>query len=302
MASFISIPATDIEPLATVLSTLRLQRIGDNRYVGHNLPQFSGRVYGGQVLAQATIAAADTLPSNDDRLAHSLTAAFLRPGDDQKPIEFEVTEVNDGRSFSTRNVNALQDDRIIFTARVSAQLHQPGPSFGTPQPDAPDPESLESSVDFFSSMDTPWGHLVSTTNSLDMRHVGGHIFLRPAAERTNRHLVWFRSRSPMPEGSSNLLQRVMLGYAADQFMLEPVMRSIGIFWAQTDASIATLDHSIWWHRNFDMTDWILAELESPSAQNGRGLSIARFFQNGRHIATMSQEGMVRLRSVTSTVE
>lgn len=298
--TFIDVPETDIEPLATVLNTLRLERIAPNRFRGHSLPQFSGRIYGGQVLAQATIAAADTLPAADDRLAHSLTAAFLRPGDVTKPIEFEVTELNDGRSFSTRNVHAIQDDRIIFTARVSAQKHQPGLSYGATQPDAPDPETLESSVDFFANMNNAWGHLVSTTNSLDMRHVGGPIYVKPAEVATNRHLIWFRSRSAMPEGSSKLLQRVMLGYSADQFMLEPVMRSMGIYWSQTEASLATLDHSIWWHRNFDMSDWILAELESPSAQNGRGLSLARFFQNGRHIATMSQEGMVRLRHVTHT--
>ena len=151
-------------------------------------------------------------------------------------------------------------------------------------------------------MNTPWGHIVSTTNSLDMRHVGGFIFTAPAKERTNRHLIWFKSRSAMPKGSSKLLQRAMLGYAADQFMLEPVMRATGIHWAHPEASMATLDHSIWWHRNFDLSDWILAELVSPSAQNGRGLTIAKFFQGGKHIATMSQEGMVRLRNVTHTEE
>ena len=302
MASFLSIPETDVEPLATVLGTLRLQRLGGKRYKGESLPQMSKRIYGGQVLAQATMVAADTLPADDDRLAHSITAAFLRPGKIDHPLFFEVTELNDGRSFSTRNVNALQDDHIIFTARISAQLHQPAPSFGEEQPEAPAPETLESSVDFFAAMNNPWGHIVSTTNSLDMRHVGGFIFTAPAKERTNRHLIWFKSRSAMPKGSSKLLQRAMLGYAADQFMLEPVMRATGIHWAHPEASMATLDHSIWWHRNFDLSDWILAELVSPSAQNGRGLTIAKFFQGGRHIATMSQEGMVRLRNVTHTEE
>ncbi|MDO4888021.1 MAG: thioesterase family protein [Actinomycetaceae bacterium] len=297
MRSFLSIPETNVEPLASVLNTLRLERLGDKNYRGSNLRQLNDRVYGGQVLAQATMAAADTLPEGEDRLVNSITAAFLRPGLIAKPTDFAIVELNDGRSFSTRTVNAVQDGKIIFTARVSAQLHQPGPAFGATQPEAPDPQTLPSSVDFFASLNNPQGHIMSTTNSLDMRHVEGHLYLRPAKERTPRQLIWIRSRSAMPDGSSKLLQRAMLGYAADQFMLEPVMRATGLHWGNPEASFATLDHSIWWHRNFDMSDWILAELESPSAQNGRGLVIAKFFQNGRHIATMSQEGMVKVRSI-----
>ncbi len=300
MTSRIELPDCADEPLAGLLNTLRLERIGQNRFLAKNIPQLTGRVYGGQILAQATMAAADTVnlgSDPDERLAHSITAAFLRPGKVDAPTELEVVELNDARSFSTRSVRALQNGTIIFTARVSFQLYQPGPSFGTPMPDAPSPESLVSSVDFFSRIDNVWGHLMSTTNSIDMRHVDGHIYTAPADVASNHTQIWFRSRNTMPEDSSKLLQRAMLGYAADQFMLEPVMRATGIYWTNPSASIATLDHSIWWHRNFNMSDWILADLESPSAQNGRGLTIAKFFQNDRHIATMSQEGMVRLRSV-----
>ncbi len=305
MKSRIELPDYVEEPLAGLLNTLRLERIGQNSYLAVNIPQLTGRVYGGQILAQATIAAADTVnlgTDPDQRLAHSITAAFLRPGKVNTPTVLEVVELNDARSFSTRSVRALQNGTIIFTARVSFQLYQPGPSFGTAMPAAPDPESLVSSVDFFSRIDNVWGHLMSTTNALDMRHVDGHIYTAPAPVTSNHTQIWFRTRNSMPEGSSKLLQRAMLGYAADQFMLEPVMRSTGIHWTNPSASIATLDHSIWWHRNFDMSDWILADLESLSAQNGRGLTIAKFFQNSRHIATMSQEGMVRLRSVTQHSE
>lgn len=299
MAELIELPECDVEPLASILNTLRLERLGENRYRGFNMRQFTGRVYGGQILAQATMVAADTVPgAPHERLAHSITAAFLRAGDIDTPTEFEVTELNDARSFSTRSVRAMQNGTIIFTARISFQLRQPGPSYGTAMPEAPDPETLPSSVDFFSQIDNSWGHLMSTTNVIDMRHVEGNIYLTPTQERQPYQRLWMRTRSPMPEGSSRLLQRAMLGYAADQFMLEPVMRAIGICWTEPDVSVATLDHTIWWHRNFDISDWILAELQSPSAQNGRGLVIAKFFQHGKHIATMSQEGMVRVRSAT----
>lgn len=301
MTSHIELPACSDEPLATILNTLRLERVGDNLYRGNNMPQLTGRVYGGQILAQATMAAADTVNRGtdpDERLAHSITAAFLRPGLIDTPTEFEVFELNDARSFSTRSIRASQNGTLIFTARISFQLLQPGPSFGTPMPDAPAPETLQSSVDFFAQVDNQWGHIMSTTNAVDMRHVDGSIFAAPADPPSNHTQIWFRTRNPMPEGSSKLLQRAVLGYTCDQMMLEPVMRNTGVYWGHPGASVATLDHSIWWHRNFDISNWILADLESPSAQNGRGLSVAKFFQNGRHIATMSQEGMVRLRSIT----
>lgn len=299
MTKTIVLPQCSVEPLASLLNTLRLEQVGDNRYRGTNLRQISQRIYGGQVLAQATMAAADTVPGGpEDRLAHSITAAFLRPGDVEVPIEFEVNELNDGRSFSTRSVRAIQQGRIIFSSRISFQLRQPGPSFGTAVPAAPAPETLESSVDFFAHMNNPWGRIMSSTNAIDTRFVDGNIYGAPSSKREPHTLIWLKTRSPMPADSSRLLQRAMLGYAADQLMLEPVMRASGLFWADPRMSVATLDHSIWWHRNFDMSDWILAELVSPSAQNGRGLTIAKFFQNGKHIATMSQEGMVRVRDVT----
>lgn len=296
MADRLELPECSVEPLASLLNTLRLERIGDLRYRGTNLPQISGRVYGGQVFAQATMVAADTVPGGpEERLAHSITAAFLRPGHVDLPLDFEVSELNDGRSFSTRSVRALQEGKILFTARISFQLRQKGVSWGSAMPAAPDPESLPSSVDFFAAIQNPWGHLMSSTNAIDMRHVDGNNYLRPAPDRSPRQLLWLRTRSPMPQGSSRLLQRATLGYAADQFMLDPVLRAHGLYWADPQMSVATLDHSIWWHRNFDMSDWILADVECQSTQNGRGLVIARFYQHGRHIATMSQEGMVKVR-------
>ncbi|MDY5153972.1 acyl-CoA thioesterase-2 [Actinobaculum suis] len=297
----VDIPKTDVEPLASVLNNLTLERIDEKTYRGDSLIQVTGRIYGGQVFGQATIAAADHVNQTlgigpDVRLAHSITGAFLRPGDLHKPIYFRVLDLNDGRSFSTRNVMATQDDEIIFSARVSFQLRQKGPSFGEPQPtDVPDPESIDSSVDFFAAIDSDYGHIMSTTNALDLRHVDGMIYTSPAPTRSPHERIWLRTRSPLPEGTSRTVQRALLGYSADQFMLEPALQALGLSWMSPISSIATLDHSIWWHRNFDISNWILADMECLSAQNGRALIQARFFQDGKHIATMMQEGMVRVR-------
>ncbi|WP_054952032.1 acyl-CoA thioesterase [Flaviflexus massiliensis] len=294
MDNAIDIPTSSTEPLASLLHTLRLERLGDNLYRGHsNLAQLSGRVYGGQVLAQAVIAAADTFENSEDRLVHSQTAAFLRPGDVKKEIDFKVDIINDGRSFSTRLVHAMQDGEIIFSARDSFQVKQDGVEHADEMPDVPGPENFQSSVDLFSSVDHPAARFMSSTNSLDMRHVNGQVYLRPAKEIRSTNYVWFKMRTPLPKAATQTQKRAILAYGADQFMLEPILLSHHLSWSTPKISLATLDHTTWWHRDVDPSDWILAELHSPSAQGGRGLSLAKFFQDGKLVATMAQEGMVR---------
>ncbi|QOR48309.1 thioesterase family protein [Trueperella pecoris] len=297
---YLPVPETSDEPLSSVLRTLNMKEREPGSYVGSNLDQLSGRVYGGQVFAQAVVAAHATVGNEyRNREIHSITAAFLRPGRLDVPTQFDVEEVLDGRSFSTRRVHASQEGKTILSARASFQEVQPGVEHETAMPQTPDPESLPSSVSYFANMDHPLGTAMNTTNATDMRHVGGPIWVKPVPPTEDATLIWFRLRNPMPAGSSQLMHRALLAYATDQFMLEPVMRRHGMYWMSPDISLATLDHAIWWHRDVDMSDWILAELTSPSAQGGRGLSLARFFQQGRHVATMSQEGMVRTRRSTT---
>lgn len=302
----VDIPKTYTEPLASILNNLRLERIQPGLYRGDNLVQVTGRVYGGQVFGQATVAAADhvkrTLDIDDDeRLCHSMTAAFLRPGRLDAPLLFHVEQTNDGHSFSTRTVHAIQDDNVIFSARISFQLRQPSVSLGLTQPEVTGPDNLRSSVDYFASMDHWWAKNMSSTNAIDMRRVEGDIYAKPDPVRRPHQYLWLKSRSAMPEGTSRTVQRAVLGYSADQFMLEPAMRAMGLHWMSRNISVATLDHEIWWHRNFDMSDWILADMTCLSAQNGRALCTASFFQNDKHIATMNQEGMVRFKHLSSSV-
>ena len=300
MAQLLPIPVTEEEPLATVLSTMRMKVISDGEFEGTNLRQFTNRVYGGQAFGQAVIAAAATMDgSHSGREIHSITAAFLRPGSMDIPTRFKVLDVLDGRSFSTRRVLAHQADKTILTARASFQEIQPGLEHASGMPQAPDPESLASSVDFFAAMNTPDARRMNRTNAVDLRHVNGAIWTHPQQQQhTSSTLIWFKLRSAMPAQSSQTLHRAMLAYASDQFMLEPIMRRHDLFWFKQGLSLATLDHEIWWHRDVNMSEWVLAELTSPSAQGGRGLSIGRFFQDGAHIATMAQEGMVRVREAT----
>lgn len=296
MPHLLPIPVTGEEPLATVLATLRMKVLSDHDFEGTNLRQFTNRVYGGQVFAQAVIAARATMDGElTTREIHAINASFLRPGNMDLPTRHSVEDVLDGRSFSTRRVITTQDGVPIFSARASFQEIQPGVEHMNPMPAAPDPESLPSSVDFFAALDVPDARRMTRTNAVDMRHVDGPIWIHPQDPPSKTTLIWFKLRSPMPENSSQTLHRAMLAYASDQFMLEPVMRAHGLYWFSKDLSLATLDHAIWWHRDVDMSRWVLAELWSPSAQGGRGLSVGRFYQDGIHVATMAQEGMVRTR-------
>ncbi|MDY5585609.1 MAG: acyl-CoA thioesterase II [Arcanobacterium sp.] len=298
MSTQIQIPLVNTEPLQSILGVLQLEKIDQNLFRGKNLRQFGERVYGGQVFAQAVMAAQATLQGSqrDDlvnREIHSITAAFLRPGKLEEPTNFLVEDVLDGKSFSTRRVYALQNNETIFSARASFQIPQTGVDHQSIAPEVTPPEELNSSIDFFAGLDMPGIREISMFNAVDLRHVNGAIWIKPEKTKNTRTQIWFKFQSPLPEETPQVVHRALLAYATDQFMLEPVLRAHGLFWLQPKVNLATLDHSIWWHRNVDVSDWILADLESPSAQGGRGLAIAKYFQNGKHIATMAQEGMVR---------
>ena len=296
-AEVLDVPLTDVEPMATVLSTLRLTRLGPDEFAGTSLPQLSGRIYGGQVLAQSVLAAAATLPDDGDgtRQLHSVHGYFLRPGKVELPITFAVERLHDGRSFSTRRTHALQQGKPILSMISSYQEDQPGREHAAQAPDAPDPETLRSSLTLFGEVDQPVARFMSSTAAFDIRHVEQDIYLRSAGEPTDSQMLWMRARSPLPAGLTQLQHRALLAYACDQILLEPVLRRHGLSWRTKGLSVASLDHGMWWHRTLDVGEWLLYVQESPSAQGGRGLGIAKVFDaSGAHVATIAQEGMVRV--------
>lgn len=296
-ADVLDVPRTDAEPMATVLSTLRLTRLGPDDFAGTSLPQLSGRIYGGQVLAQSVLAAAATLPDDGDgrRQLHSVHGYFLRPGKVELPITFAVERLHDGRSFSTRRTHALQQGKPILSLISSYQEDQPGREHAATAPEAPDPEGLRSALALFDEVDHPVAKFMSSTAAFDIRHVEQDIYLRGAGEATDTQMLWMRARSPLPAGLTQLQHRALLAYACDQVLLEPVLRRHGLSWRTKGLSVASLDHGMWWHRPLDVGQWLLYVQESPSAQGGRGLGIAKVFDTaGTHVATIAQEGMVRV--------
>lgn len=284
---------TEPDPTAPVLDILRLadDPAAPDVFTGRSLPQPSGRVFGGQVLAQSLLAAGRTVP--EGRLPHSLHGYFLRAGDAREPITFAVERLRDGRSFTARRTHALQGGEAILSMIASFQEQQPGLDYADPMPTGiPGPEDVPSALDLLGGIDHPVAKFWTQEAAFDVRHVDGAIYLGPPREATGQQAVWFRSRGPLPD--DQLLHRALLAYACDQVMLEPILRRAGRSWVTRGLSIASLDHAMWWHRDVRVDDWLLYVQSTPSAQGGRGLGAARVFtRDGTLVASVAQEGMVR---------
>jgi acyl-CoA thioesterase-2 len=292
--------AEDPRPLDAVLAVLDIEASGPDTFVGGSLPQLHGRVYGGQVLAQAIIAAQRTLEGAlGQRLIHSLHGYFLRPGDLDAPITFAVERLRDGGSFSARRTHAIQDGKPILSMIASFQEVQQGVEHTEAMPQVPAPEDLPSSVELFGSIDHPVAKFFYRNGAFDIRHTAEALFVAPAADREPSQALWMRARGEIPGGQAQ--HRAMLAFACDQVVLEPVLRAHGASWRSEGISVASLDHAMWWHRDVDMNDWLLYVQDSPTAQGGRGLGIARVFsRDGRLVATIGQEGMIRLPAESPT--
>ncbi|MFV0633100.1 acyl-CoA thioesterase [Demequina sp.] len=274
------------------LAVLDLRRLSDTRFEGDSLPMPNGRAYGGQVLAQAMLAAGATTP--EDRPVHSLHAYFLRPGDAGRPIQFEVEVLRDGRSFSARRTHALQDGKPILSMISSFQLEQDGPEHSVSMPEVPGPDTLPSGVDVMAPMQ---GHPAVDywleRTPFDIRHVEGSVFAKPDPRPKAYQTAWMRTRLPI-EGS-DLLHRALLAFGCDSMMLEPLLRRHDAAWATPSMNYASLDHAMWWHRPVRADEWLLYVQDAPTAQGGRGLGGTWIFsEDGRLVASAAQEGMFRL--------
>lgn len=278
-------------PLAQVLGSLELEQTDDLNFVAESLPQAHGRVYGGQVLAQAILAAAHTVAPS--RQIHSLHGYFLRAGDLAEPIRFAVEELRDGRSFSARRTHAIQHGKPILSMIASFQEDQPGVTHQDVAPPSPPPESLPSSLDLFLGLDPDAGRLEVRTSAFDIRHVDDALYTGPAQQESTSQRLWMRADGSVPPNQS--VQRALLAFACDQVILEPVLRAHGLGWFSRGGSLASLDHAMWWHRPVDLNDWLLFDQRSPAAQGSRGLGEAKVFnRRGELVASIAQEGMIRI--------
>ena len=293
-----SVPIPE-NPLDDLLRTLNLAKLesaasGEDRFEGPSQWMPHGRIYGGQVLAQSLVAATKTIDTEGIRNIHSLHGYFLRPGDIELPIVFSVDRLRDGRSFSTRRVQAFQNDLPIFSMIASFQDTDPGLDHQDDFPqNIPAPESLPTAAELLGESEHPVVQYWAKARPFDLRHVTAPIFFKVEGEHLAHQAVWIKSLGELPDDQN--IHRAAIAYASDYTILESIYRRHGIAWAHRGLKSASLDHAMWFHRDGRADEWMLYVQESPSAQGGRGLSLGRLFnRQGQLLATVAQEGMVRV--------
>ena len=286
-------PAALVERL---VSLMRLQPLGEDRFRAQSHNIGTPAVFGGQVLGQALMAASLTV--GPERPVHSMHAYFLLPGE-HAPIDYAVDRVRDGRSFTTRHVVARQQERVIFEMSASFQTVDDGVEHQSAMPARPGPEALRSDLerrfDFADRMPERLRVKALRPHGLEFRSVEDDDLLAPVARAPERS-VWMRAVAPLPDDP--VLHRALLAYASDHGLLSAALLPHGLSYAQPRLRLrlASLDHAMWFHRDFRLDDWLLYVMDSPSAGGGRGLSRGSVFtRDGRLVASMAQEGMVRVR-------
>jgi acyl-CoA thioesterase-2 len=273
-------------------SLLTLKQLDAHRFEGENYQTVWQRVYGGQVLAQALHAAHQTVPG--DRLVHSLHGYFILPGDIKTAIEYEVEALRDGGSFTTRRVTALQKGKAIFVLAASFQIQQEALDKHTPSPAAAAPEGLLSDVDLLKTEEG-----ISDKMKLHLLARNPFAFeFRPEKEYSHKigpnenRNIWFKLKK---QTSLNLRQQQeFLAYAVDYDLL--VMSVISHYQDEFDQPIqvASLDHAMWFHRSFDVNEWLLFSMDSPNVSGARCLGKGSVFnRKGNLVATVIQEGLAR---------
>lgn len=290
-------PAQRGETKDELTRILNVERIEDNFFRGIETPSGEGRMFGGQVLGQALMAAMRTAP--DDKVNHSLHAYFMRPGDATKPVLYRVERDMDGNSFATRRVIAVQNGQPILNMAASFQVQEKGMDYTTEMPaDIPAPENCpnerELADTYADRMPEAFLKFLRTDRPIEIRPCS---FTAPFSQEPTfgESFRWIRARGTMPKDEN--LHRSALAYASDFGLLGAALAVHGLTFLSEGLRVASLDHALWIHGEFRMDDWLLFGVESPWTGGGRGLTRGRFFtREGRLVATVSQEGMTRRKT------
>lgn len=259
------------------------------------------KAYGGDLVAQAAAAAMRSV--TDGKVLHSAHSYFLRPADIGAAVRYEVEVLRDGRGYSTRQVRGYQNGKPLYVCLANFAAGEPGGVFEAELTgDVPDPQDVPSSADYLA--DRSGGSMTEDSKAywsggrgFDMRHVPGPVYLEVDGGRAPHQAVWIKPFDPLrPVEGLDDAQRDLaaLAYVCDYTILEPVLRALGLPWAEPGLVTASLDHSMWFHRPARLDDWLLYLQDAASAEAGRGLGTGRFFtRDHRHLATVAQEGMIR---------
>ena len=285
-------PRTDRTAVEDLVDLLDLERIEMNLFRGHSPDVSWQRVFGGQVIGQALVAAYRTV---DERICHSLHAYFIRPGDPKVPIVYEVDRARDGRSFTTRRVVAIQHGKQIFNLAASFQVVEEGFEHQSTMPDVPRPEDLPNEGELRKAIESKLPPEIAThfarPRPIEIRPVNPQDYIDPAPMKPVQH-VWFRARNGLGDGFA--LNQCILAYASDMTLLDTCVRPHGVSWVSGKLQSASLDQAMWLHGPVRMDDWLLYTQDSPSASGARGFNRGSIYtKDGRLVASVAQEGLIR---------
>ena len=280
------------EVVQNLLKHLTLECLEENLYRGESQDIGSPHVYGGQVLAQALFAASQTV---EDRDVHSLHAYFLRPGDKKKPVVYEVDRIRDGKGYTTRRVVAIQRGKPIFNMSASFKIKEEGLEHQFEMPEVPGPEGLQNLTELgrqdLAEFPDKLSRFLDWQRPIEFRPVRPTHLLNPEPALPIRD-IWIRVEGTLPDDPA--LHKVLLAYASDYSLLSTALLPHGLVFSQNTLRAASLDHAMWFHRDFRMDDWLLYSMESPSTSHGRGFSRGNLFtREGKLVASVAQEGMIR---------
>lgn len=279
-----------------LLHTLDLEKLEENLFRGTSPDVGWQRVFGGQVIAQALVAAQRCVAP--DRHVHSLHSYFMRPGDPAIPIVYQVERIRDGASFATRRVVAIQHGKAIFSLSASFQIEEEGFDHQLDMPDVPQPEALMGEAQFRELLldQTPepvrryWGRDRPVEfKPVSMDHYVSKEKLAPQAN------IWVRTTGPVPDDRPT--QAAVLAYLSDMTLLDTSLYAHGLSIFEPTVQAASLDHAMWFHRPTRLADWLLYTQDSPSASGARGMTRGSLYdRSGTLIASVAQEGLIRKRA------
>ena len=282
------------QPINELIALLDLEEIEKNHYRATSPSEGWQRVYGGQVIGQALVAASRTVP--EDRHAHSLHGYFLRPGDTKVPILYTVDRIRDGRSFTTRRVVAVQHGRAIFNMSISFHTEEPGFDHQMPMPEAPQPDLLkderELRMEWSSEIPPEFAESFNRERPIDVRPVNPMDLFHPE-KRPPFQMCWMKSRDRLPDDPR--LHQCVLAYLSDWSLLDTATLPHAVSFTQDNLQMASLDHAMWFHRPFRADEWLLYVQDSPSASGARGLNRGLIYdRKGVLVASAAQEGLIRI--------
>jgi acyl-CoA thioesterase-2 len=281
--------------LQDLVKQLDLEQLEVNLFRGQSSDLGGKSVFGGQVIGQALVAAGRTV---EDRPPHSLHAYFLLPGDMAAPIVYEVDRIRDGKSFSARRVQAIQHGNPILSMIASFQRPESGLEHQLPMPEVPKPEELRSAaemrpgwLDEAGITDPVKRAVLSRSLAIDFKPVVPNNPFKPKAGEP-RQSIWFKTVDRIPDEPT--LHRCLLAYTSDFNLIGTALKPHGQTWFNPKMVVASLDHALWFHRDFRADEWLLYVMDSPSTQGSRGLARGLIYErSGKLVASVAQEGLMR---------